>query len=98
MNKFHKVSYEQYSKDSGGSREEYDNIKLPQRATNCSAGYDIYSPIDFSLRQGETILIKTGIRVALDDDKYLAILPRSGQGFKYKIQLWNSCGVIDAKG
>ena len=96
INKFTKVSYDQYQKDGGGSLEEYDNIKLPQRATSGSAGYDIYSPIDFDLQPNQTILIKTGIRIRLDNDKYLAIFPRSGQGFKFKIQLWNTCGIIDS--
>lgn len=94
MNKFGKVSATRYIVD-GGTTDEYEAIKLPQRATPGSAGYDIYSPLDFKLGPGETILIKTGINVELDDDKFLAIYPRSGQGFKYKIQLWNSVAVID---
>lgn len=96
MNKFSKVSFEQYHNGGGGSREQYDNLKLPQRATFNSAGYDIYSPFDFVLRPRETVLIPTGIRVELDPDKYLMIVPRSGQGFKFKVQLWNTCGIIDS--
>ena len=36
MNKFEKVSFEQYAKSIGDDvdiRNEYDNIKLPKRAT-----------------------------------------------------------------
>lgn len=100
--KFEKISFEQFEKDVYEQwREEdikavYDTIKLPRRATVGSAGYDIFSPFGFRLRAGETIKIPTGIRVLLDDDKFLAIYPRSGLGFKYKVQLWNGVGIIDS--
>ena len=29
-------------------------------------------------------------------DKFLAIYPRSGLGFKYKLQLWNGVAIIDS--
>ena len=32
----------------------------------------------------------------LDDDKVLLIAPRSGLGFKYRLQLDNTLGVVDA--
>lgn len=102
--RFEKVSYEQYCatcdiskyKSEKTRREEYDNIKLPRRATMKSAGYDFFSPIIFSLRPGETIKFPSGIRVLLDDDKVLMCYPRSGLGFKYRLQLDNTTGVIDA--
>lgn len=99
--RFEKISFEQFKKDVAEQwREEdiqavYDAIKLPKRATKGSAGYDIYSPFGFRLSAGQTIKMPTGIRVLLDDDKFLAIYPRSGQGFKYKVQLFNTVGVID---
>ena len=99
MNKFEKVSFEQYAKSIGDDvdiRNEYDNIKLPKRATIGSAGYDFFAPFGFKLEVGETIKIPTGIRVLLDDDKFLAIYPRSGLGFKYRIQLDNTVGIIDS--
>ena len=100
--RFEKVSFEQFNEDvTNGWRVEgvvevYESIKLPKRATKGSAGYDIYSPFNFVLEAGETIKIPTGIRVLLDDDKFLAIYPRSGLGFKYKVQLYNTIAVIDA--
>lgn len=98
MNKFEKVSFEQYSNSVGGDVDlhiEYNNIKLPRRATKGSAGYDFFAPFGFELAVGKTIKIPTGIRVLLDSDKFLAIYPRSGLGFKYRLQLDNSVGVID---
>lgn len=104
MNKFEKVSFEQYKKAKENINEyseedilsEYNNIKLPRRATTGSAGYDIFSPFDFVLKAGKTIKFPTGIRVLLDNDKFLAIYPRSGLGFKYRVQLDNTVGIIDS--
>ena len=77
-------------------RDIYDNIKLPSRATKKSAGYDFYAPYSFTLKPQETIKIATGIRVILDDDTFLMCAPRSGHGFKARIQLDNTVGIIDA--
>lgn len=95
MNKFEKISEKRYTKDCK-EQFEYSDIKLPKRATKFSAGYDFYSPVGFVLKQNETIKIPTGIRVSLDEDKFLAVVPRSGLGFKYRIQLDNTIGIIDA--
>lgn len=97
--RFDKVTYEQYAKSIGGDtdlHDEYDGIKLPQRATTGSAGYDFYSPFSFSLEPQETIKIPTGIKVILDGDKFLAIYPRSSLGFKYRVQLDNTVGIVDS--
>ncbi|MGN1339813.1 MAG: dUTP diphosphatase [Oscillospiraceae bacterium] len=99
MNKFEKVSFEQYKSSVGKKTEievEYNEIKLPRRATTGSAGYDFFAPFSFTLNSGETIKIPTGIRVQLDDDKFLAVYPRSGLGFKFRLQLDNTVGVIDS--
>ena len=97
MNKFEKVSYFQYGNEANiNKKAEYDCIKLPKRATKCSAGYDFFAPCDFTLNPTETIKIATGIKAQLDDDKYLALYPRSSLGFKYRLQLDNSVGVVDS--
>ena len=74
----------------------YNDIQLPTRATKFSAGYDFRAPYDFTLRPGQTIKLATGIRVLLDEDKFLLCAPRSGHGFKARIQLDNTVGIIDA--
>ena len=99
MNKFEKVSFDQYVNSIGGDvdlRTEYNDIKLPKRATTGSAGYDFFSPFDFELAPNKTIKIPTGIRVLLDKDKFLAIYPRSGLGFKHRMQLDNTVGIVDS--
>ena len=95
--KFEKISIEQYEKDIRCKFDiPYEDIKLPHRGTAYSAGYDIYSVADFTLLPGEHILLPTGIKVELDIDKWLQVLPRSGSGFKYGTVLANTVGVIDA--
>ena len=106
ISKFYKVSLEQFKEsmkdfmDDYGYTEEsveyiYNNIKLPRRATKGSAGYDFYSPIDFNLAPGETIKIPTGIRCKMEEGWVLKIYPRSGLGFKFRLQLDNTVAVID---
>ena len=103
--KFHKVSFEQFAKDWKDTFEQYseeelrniyDSLKLPKRATKGSAGYDFFAPIDLSLEPGETVKIPTGIRVKIATDWVLKCYPRSGLGFKYRLQLNNTVGIIDS--
>lgn len=102
--RFYKVSFNQFEKDwldSFGSTDEeaaeiYADIRLPKRATTGSAGYDFFSPISFNLKPGETIKIPTGIRVEMEDGWVLKCYPRSGLGFKYRLQLNNTVGIIDS--
>jgi dUTP pyrophosphatase len=77
-------------------KKMYEEIQLPVRATSGSAGYDFKAPFSFTLRPGETIKIPTGIRVRIDEGWWLGCLPRSGLGFKYRLQLDNTMGVIDS--
>lgn len=74
----------------------YERIPLPTRSTAGSAGYDFKSPISFTLNPGETIKIPTGIRARMEEGWVLMIYPRSGLGFKYRLQLNNTVGVIDS--
>ena len=103
--KFHKVSEARSLEDWKDNfpeasdeeiKEIYKNIALPQRATAGSAGYDFYSPADFSIAPGESIKIPTGIRVEMDQEWVLKCYPRSGLGFKYRLQLNNTVGIIDS--
>lgn len=103
--KFEKVSFEQYQKDwlamepDAGEeqiRSAYESIRLPKRATKGSAGYDFYTPVGISLKPGEGTKVLTGIRVWMEEGWVLKLYPRSGLGFKYRLQLDNSVGIIDS--
>lgn len=102
---FFKVSKEQFvpailEEFSSYTKEEaeamYESIKLPKRATKGSAGYDFFAPFSFTLKPGETIKIPTGIRVKMEENWVLNIYPRSGLGFKYRVQMNNTVGIIDS--
>lgn len=97
---FKKVSKEQFvsswEDETLDAESVYDELKLPKRATKGSAGYDFYSPMDFFLNPEESIKIPTGIRARIDDGWVLKIYPRSGLGFKYRVQLNNTVGIIDS--
>jgi len=103
--KFHKVSVEQFIDAMKGDfpeyneqdlRDMYEEINLPKRATKGSAGYDFFSPFSFSLKPGQTIKVPTGIRAEMEEDFVLKLYPRSGLGFKYRLQLNNTVGIIDS--
>ena len=96
---FYFVSRAQLEEDWRAARlpgEPPETLRLPARGTSGSAGYDFYSPVDFTLRPGETILLPTGVRCRMDEGWVLLLMPRSGLGFKYRLQLNNTVGVIDA--
>ena len=74
----------------------YDSIKLPKRATMGSAGYDFFVPIDLDIVPNTTVKVPTGIRCKMKKNYVLQIYPRSGLGFKYRLQLDNTVGIIDS--
>ena len=104
--KFEKVSWEQFLedwRDTFGNQQEqariqgiYDRIRLPRRATAGSAGYDFFLTLPIVLRPGESIKVPTGIRARMDVNWVLQIYPRSGLGFKYRLQMNNTVGIIDS--
>ena len=91
---FFKVSEEEFLKV--GKAEDYADIILPKRATSGSAGYDFFSPQEYCLQSGQTVKIPTGIRVKIEDGWVLKIYPRSSLGFKYRLRLDNTVGIIDS--
>ena len=103
--KFEKVSFKQFKKDvldCGFKFSEaellafYEAIKLPRRATKGSAGYDFYAPFDLTFRLGESLKFPTGIKCYMDGNVLLLLAPRSSLGFKHRMVLNNTLGVIDS--
>src|SRR5699024_8759960 len=76
------------------------NINLPKRSTAYSAGYDIESAEDVIILPlkpsgNKTTMIKTGIKVQMNEGEYLAVYPRSSIGVKNLALMPNSVGIID---
>lgn len=96
--KFEKVTIDEYAKSAaaGTCEETYADIILPRRATAGSAGYDFFAPYAFRVASGETVKIPTGVRVKIDEGWVLKIYPRSSLGFKYRLTLDNTVGIIDS--
>lgn len=101
--KFEKVSFKQFEQaystlvsSNDNIKQIYDDIILPKRATKGSAGYDFFAPTEITLLPNQTITIPSGIRVQIEDGWVLKCYPRSGLGFKFRLQLNNTVGIIDS--
>ena len=79
-----------------GEDAPWEAVRLPRRATVGSAGYDFFSPRDFALEPGETVKLPTGVRARIDEGWVLMLFPRSGLGFKYRLTLNNTVGIVDS--
>lgn len=110
MRMFQKVSKEIFSRDYekkviGTNISYYDNrdlseiygaIKMPQRGTKKSAGYDFFAPTNVTFQPGEKIVIPLGVKVILEDDEVLQMYVRSSMAIKHDFELVNQVGIIDA--
>lgn len=101
---FEKVSLQQFTKDVQKQYPQlsealienlWNKIKLPQRSSQFSAGYDFYAPAAELFSKNPTKVL-TGIRWIGDEDKVLLLFPRSGLGCKYGVRLSNTVGVVDS--
>lgn len=75
------------------------NAIIPERATENSAGADLFSCIEkpVTIKKGEIVKIPTGISVEPEDKNTMtAVFARSGLSSKYGITLANGVGVIDS--
>ncbi len=99
---FGKVSLEEFTREwvkhtgREDAEEIWASLKLPERATAGSAGYDFHAPMDIEIPPGEEVFIPTGIRAWMEDGWVLMMFPRSGLGFRYRLQLNNTVGIIDS--
>lgn len=108
---FEKVSFAEFKKsmddltlqppidmdnDLSTIEKSYNSIKIPQRKTYESAGYDFYLPFKVVLVRGMSVLIPTGIRIKLQKGYSLDIYPRSGYGSKHKLVIANTVGIVDS--
>jgi dUTP pyrophosphatase len=73
-----------------------NEIILPTRKTQFSAGYDIAAAEDVELSPNTVTLVPTGIKAYMQNDEYLGIHIRSGLSIKNSLSLINGQGVIDA--
>jgi len=72
-----------------------ENAKLPTYETNGAGAMDIYSPEEYTIECGETVIIPIGIKVAIPHGYGLLIQPRSGLSSRIKLRVANTPGLID---
>lgn len=76
-------------------RKNYGEVKLPTRASEHSAGYDFYSPVDITIQPNESVLIWTDVKAHMYYDNVLLIFVRSSMG-KHPVVIANGTGIIDS--
>lgn len=81
-------------------KEEFRKNKelqpLPLRATQGSAGYDFFSPIEIIILPSKVEIIWTDIKAIMNEDEFLQIVPRSGLAIKNDLIIKNTVGIIDS--
>ena len=79
------------------ARKIWEHIQVPKRSTANSAGYDFFFPYGHTeIPAGASINIPTGIKAYIDPCWVLVEAPRSSLGMKFRLQLDNTIGIIDA--
>lgn len=73
-----------------------DDVKLPERATANSAGYDFFAPEDITLPAKTLTRVMTGVKCELRPYMVLILANRSSNPSKKGLYLANGVGIVDA--
>lgn len=73
-----------------------EDAKLPEYAHPTDAGADVFANESVTLMGGETVIVKTGIKVAIPIGYEIQIRPRSGLSYKTGLRVANAPGTIDS--
>ena len=75
-----------------------DRAVLPKRGSRFAAGYDLYAclPRDVEIAPHETVVIPTGLSLALPEGTFGAVFARSGIAAKEGLRPANCVGVCDS--
>lgn len=69
---------------------------LPSYAHEGDAGMDLYSVEDVVIEPGQTVLVKTGLKMAIPVGMEVQIRPRSGISLNTPLRIPNAPGTIDS--
>lgn len=83
MRKFEKVS-------------RIEDVKLPERSTKNSAGYDFFNTNKVICKSHEITMIPTGIKAQFPKDEALFLFNRSSNPKKKGLIILNGVGVVDS--
>lgn len=73
-----------------------EGVELPTYANQGDAGMDVCAAEDITINPGQTVIVPTGIKVAIPMGYEIQVRPRSGISFKNPLRVPNSPGTIDA--
>lgn len=73
-----------------------EDVQIPQYAREGDAGMDIRAAETVVIAPKKTVLIPTGLKVAIPDGYEIQVRPRSGLSLKTPLRVANSPGTIDA--
>ena len=73
-----------------------EDIRLPERSTLNSAGYDFFAINDIVIPAHTTQIVMTGVKCELMPDMALILANRSSNPIKKGLLLINGIGIIDA--
>lgn len=90
-----------------GFSSSEDDIQIPIELVNedtqlvayahfNDSGFDLRADRDYYISPGQTVMVKTGIKVAIPEGYELQIRARSGISFKTDLRLANGIGTIDS--
>ena len=74
-----------------------EDAQIPKYANLGDGAVDLYSPADYTIKPGETVIIPCDIKVALPYGYAFLIHPRSGTSAKTKLRVANSVGLVDSQ-
>ena len=72
----------------------HEDAKIPVYANLTDAGADLYAIEDIVINPGETVLVPTGLKVAIPRGYEIQVRPKSGRALKTKMRVANSPGTI----
>ena len=73
-----------------------EDVQLPEYANFGDAGMDIRAAVDIDILPGQTVVIPTGLKVAIPVGYEIQVRPRSGVSLKTPLRVVNSPGTIDS--
>jgi dUTP pyrophosphatase len=69
---------------------------LPKYANPGDAGMDVYAAEEVTIMPGETVVVPTGLKLAIPEGYEIQVRPRSGLSLKTPLRIPNSPGTIDS--
>ena len=73
-----------------------EHAVLPRYANPGDAGMDVYAAEEITIMPSETVIVPTGLKLAIPEGYEIQVRPRSGLSFKTPLRIPNSPGTIDS--